>query len=125
MNWTLLLDKLVIPAAVTLAGWVWHRYTSKKDNRKEARSLLDDIVENLIYEQLDRYPLGVDVETYLKASRGFIEREVWKVAAKRGLPRNAATEALLHAAIERGTKLLAVEITRLRQLRDQHKLTPI
>lgn len=121
MGWDVIIDKLVIPAVVALGAWAWNRVTKKKEEKKESRSILDDIVENFIWELLDKYPLGVDVETYLKNSRGYISAEIWKVASKRGIPRNKATEALFNAALERGTTILSKEIIELRKLNDQRK----
>jgi len=109
---------VVIPIVVSLAGWLWHQVRGdKKQQTEQHRSVLDDIVENFIYELLDKYPLGVDVETYLKNSRGYIESKIWEVAQKRGIPKNKVTEALFHAALERGSVILAQEVARLRQMR--------
>lgn len=121
MDWSLILSKLIIPGAVAVGGWLWSRVTKKKEEKAESRSILDDIVENIIYELLDKYPLGVDVETYLKNSRGYITEKIWAVATKRGIPRNKVTEQLFNAALERGTKLLAREVTELRKLNEQRK----
>lgn len=121
MDWSLLVEKLAVPAVLTLGAWVWAKVTGKREEKKERRSVLDDIVENMIYELLDRYPLGVEVETYLKSSRGYVEKYIWSVAAKRGIPRNKATELLASAAIERGTRLLAREVAELRKLNEQRK----
>ena len=121
MDWNLIIDKLAIPVLLTVGGWVWTRIRGKDKDISEARSLLDDIVENFIYELLDKYPLNVSVETYLKGSRAYIEQEVWKAASKRGIPRNKTTERLLHAAIERGTAILAKEVARLRQLDEERR----
>lgn len=121
MDWGGLLEKLAIPAAVTIGTWIWAKVTGKKEQKRETRSILDDIVENIIYELLDKYPLGVEVETYLKNSRGYIAQKIWTVATKRGIPRNKVTEQLFNAALERGTKLLAHEITELRKMNEQRK----
>jgi DNA polymerase III delta subunit len=118
---TVILEKIVIPVAITLGAWIWAKVTGKREEKKENRSLLDDIVENFIYELLDKYPLKVDVETYLKHSRAYIEERIWKIAAKRGVPRNKTTEKLLHAAIERGTRLLASEVNKLRAMNEQRR----
>jgi hypothetical protein len=125
MDWSLILNKLIIPAAVTIGAYAWNRITKRKETKQEQRTLLDEIVENFIYELLDVYPLNVPVETYLKNSRGYIDRRLWMVAEKRGIPRNKATERLAHIAIERGTKLLSREILKLKnynaQLRGESK----
>lgn len=124
MDWSLLVEKLAVPAVLTLGAWVWAKVTGKREQKKEDRSVLDDIVENIIYELLDKYPLGVGVETYLKNSRGYITERIWSVAAKRGIPRNKVTEQLFNAALERGTKLLAREINELRKMSElrRHEL---
>lgn len=121
MDWKFLVEKLGIPAAITLGTWVWSHTLGKKEKKQENRSVLDDIVENFVYEMLDKYPLNVDVETYLKNSRGYIEKYIWTVAQKRGIPRNKATELLFNAALERGTKLLGQEIAELKKTNEQRK----
>jgi len=125
MDYGVIIDKVAIPALLTVGAWLWSRVTKKKEEKSETRSLIDDIVENLIYELLDVYPLNVNVETYLKNSRGYIDKYIWTVAKKRGIPRNKTTERLANLAIERGTKLLAKEINNLRTIRSRIKvMTP-
>lgn len=121
MDWSFLVEKLAVPAVLTLGAWVWARVTGKREEKKESRSILDDIVENLIYELLDTYPLGVNVETYLKSSRGYITQKIWSIAQKRGIPRNKVTEQLFNAALEQGTKLLAREVSELRKIQERRK----
>jgi len=120
MDWSLILDKLIIPAVVTIGAYAWNHITKRKENREDHSSLLDEIAENLIYELVDVYPLNVPVETYLQNSRGFLREKLWKVASgKYGIPRNKTTERLADIAIERSTKLLAAEIIKLKNYNEQ------
>lgn len=122
MDWTWVTQNIGIPLALSVGGWLWHKIRGEKKTAQ--RSVLDDVVDQFVYEQLDRYPLGVDVETYLKNSRGYFEKYIWDVAQKRGIPRNKTTELLVHAAIERGGKLLAEEVSRLREATRNTRTAP-
>lgn len=123
MDWLGKLDpNVVVPVVVSLAGWLYHLWRGDQKSQAKATdtrnaSVMDSIVDNFIYSLLDKYPLGVDVDTYLKNSRKYIEEKIWDVAQKRGIPKNATTELLFHAALERGSVLLAQEVSKLRQLR--------
>lgn len=100
-----------------IGGYLWHLlHKGKKEAKQRESSVLDDIVTSIVYELLDKYPLNVPVEIYLKNSRGFLEAKIWDVAKKRGIPKNRITTALVHAAIERGGAMMAAELQRMREL---------
>ena len=106
---------VILPIVFSGLAWLYHK--ARGDTKQAHKSLFDDIVENFIYEMLDKYPLNVSVDTYLKSSRQYIEKEIWKVAQKRGIPKNSTTEKLLHSAMERGTAILSREINNLKKLK--------
>ena len=110
----------------TLGTWAWAR--GKQTQSFSSSNIIDDIMENFLHELLDDYNETDKIATYLNHARDFVEKQAWKVLAKRKIPRNAVTERLLHAAIERMTAKLANKIAeRLipKQLEDIVKRTNI
>lgn len=103
----------IIPLVVGLGTWLWHK--SKGDNKTTWSGTINYIIDNLMHEWLPKYdPRTMDVQAFLDQVRPDIEKKVWNVMEKRGIPENAITEPLVHMAIERGTAWLGNEAAKLR-----------
>jgi len=114
MNWLLKLDPDTVVMAISLmssvGGWIWHKI--RGETQQSFRSVIGSVVDNLIFEVLDNDEAvaRAEMKGYLRYARDYVTKHAWDVFAKRGVPRNAATERLFNEAIEAGVKRVQAEI---------------
>lgn len=114
LNWLSKVDpNVVLPVLFTVGGWLWHKVAGKKANTIERT--VKGAIGSILAELVDIIPPGVRVETYLKTSRGYVEKYVWKALQKRGIPKNKTTEKLVNMVLEEATHELADELAAKRQ----------
>jgi hypothetical protein len=114
-DWLSKIDPTVaVTVLTTVGGWLWNKARGKKT--ESLQSIIGSMIDNLVHELVDSYSSGsgIGVADYLKTARKYIDERAWTVLKKRGVPRNAETEKLLHQAIERGTAWLANEVRSLK-----------
>lgn len=103
---------VVIPIVSVPVLWLIGKI--RGDQKSSWRNIVTSVIDNLTAELLDHYDAEEgSVEDYLKTARAYIDKRVWAVLTKRGVPRNKWTEAVLHEAIEKGTAWLGNEIAKL------------
>lgn len=110
---------VVLPVLFTVGGWLWSKVAGKKANTIERT--VKGAIGSILAELVDIIPAGVPVEQYLKTSRGYVEKYVWKALQKRGIPKNKTTEKIVHMILEESTLELAQEMAARRSLQ---KLAP-
>lgn len=104
---------VVIPVVSLIGGWLYHKVSG--DNKANWSGTIDAIISNFMHEWLGKYdPMTMDVQAFLQKVRPDIEKKVWDVMEKRGIPENRITEPLVHLAIEKGTAWLGNEAAKLR-----------
>lgn len=115
MNWSKLDPDHVIYALTFLssvAGWLWKKAHGEKQAtfKETVNAVIDSIVLEMFGELDDSDVLRVNIQGYLASTRARVEKHGWDVLSKRGVPRNAATERLFHAAIERASAMVARDL---------------
>lgn len=121
MDWLMKLDpNFVIPLLIGGATWLYRKVSGKKE--ADSSSIIDSIFETFAHELLDTYA-GEDLTAYLKKSRDQMTAKVWSVLSKRGLPKNALTQKLVNAAIEKWSAWIASQLLPLRAASDKAPLS--
>lgn len=117
LNWISKIDpNLLITLASALAtAAVWGYHKLRGDATESLSEICDSIVANLMHEVLDDYS-DQDLDVFLDTARAKIETNFWTIAEKRGIPKNAISIAVVHAATERGTAWLADQIKKRRDV---------
>ncbi len=114
ISWLSKLDpNVVVPVVVTVGGWLWRKVRGEKQTKVERT--IKAAIGSILAEVVDLVPAGVSIETYLKTSRGYVEKYVWKALEKRGIPKNKATEKIVHMCIEEAARELAEELAEHRK----------
>ncbi len=122
-SWLGKIDPDTVVWVVSIAGsFVWSRLWGKA--REGVEKAIDAVVDNFILEFLDREPHpSIELNGYVDRARKFIDDRAWPILAKRGVKRSKTAEALLNAAIERGTAKLRREIAERRKARAEASAT--
>lgn len=105
---------VVLPILGTVFVALWHKI--KGDKKESWSSIIADIVKNLARDYLDRYKRGeMTYAQFANNARDDIEKMFWKVAEKRGVPKNSVTTPLFNAAIEKVILWLVDELYKTEQ----------
>lgn len=116
VNWLSKVDpNIVIPVVTTVGAWLWRKVAGKKAN--DIERTIKGAIGSLLAEVIDMVPPGVSVEQYLKTSRGYVEKYVWRALQKRGIPKNKTTEKIVHMVLEEAAHELADELAAKRKER--------
>ena len=123
MNWLSGLDPNAVIGVLgllsTVGGWLWDKARGRKTESFTAT--ISHAVDNFVVELLGNAPsddaLVIEgyVEGYMQRERLHIEKRLWPVLTKRGIPRNALSERLVHEAVEEATARLGREIVERRE----------
>ncbi len=112
ISWLTQLDPNVVSTLVTVlistGAFLYHKV--RGDRTDSWGSVIDDIVTNLINETVGTIVTEDQIAGFINKQRDRIEAMIWGVLTKRGIPRNALSESLVHAAIEKGTAELGTRI---------------
>lgn len=101
LTWLLQPNNIVLPALASLGVWVWHRLRGEK--AATWQDALTGAVSTIAQEAITRWVPGGTVADGLAFVRAYVEKNIWDVASKRNIPRNALTEPVVHAAVEQAT----------------------
>lgn len=112
MDWLHRLDPNVVvpilsPMIMAFGGWLWAKIRGEKHDG--FAEVIEGVFRSFVQEQFAKYESG-DVAAYVQQARAWFEKKIWEVLAKRSVPRNAITEALVHAAVEHATADLAEKL---------------
>lgn len=110
LQWFAQPNNVVTAALVSLAVWSWHKLRGEKASTWQ--EAVTGAVTSLAAEALDQWVPGGTLADGLAFVRQYVEASVWKVLAKRNIPRNSITEPIVHAAVESVTAGLANDIAR-------------
>jgi hypothetical protein len=120
LPWLLKLDpNVVVPVLLTVGGWLYHKIAGK--NAETLERIVAGVIGSILSEIVDHVPSSVPVETYLKGARLYVEDRVWKVLQKRGVPKNATTEKLVHMALEEAVNQLGKKLAEERRKQAEAK----
>jgi hypothetical protein len=116
-NWLLKTDPTYVFIAVTaVGGWLWRQVSG--DTKARFDKVINAVIDNLLLTLIDSIPdpaKSVPLPQYLRNARQWMEDTVWKALARRGVPKTAATIAIVHAAIERASKELGDRVLERRR----------
>lgn len=120
LTWLLKLDpNVVIPVLATVGAWLYHKVAGKRAETVDR--IVSGVVGSILAEIVDHVPSSVPVETYLKGARQYVEDRVWKVLQKRGVPKNAMTTKIVHAALEQAVESLGKKLAEERRKQSEAK----
>lgn len=123
ISWLSKVDpNIVLPVVFSAGVWLWHKATGKKGDALERT--IKGAIGSILSEVVDLVPANVPVEQYLKTSRGYVEKYVWKALEKRGIPRNKMTEKIVNMCIEEAARELGAELAAHRKAAQQQQLAP-
>lgn len=105
VSWLLAPNNIVLPALASLAVVVWRKL--RGDTMAAWTDIVQGAASSLAQEAVTQWVPGGTLADGLAFVRAYIEREVWGVLEKRGVPRTGLTEALVHGAVEVSTSDLA------------------
>ena len=93
----------------TVGGWIYRK--AKGQEQEGFKSIVNEAIDNFILEMFDELTddqaVIVNVKGYVAAARAKIDKHIWSVLQKLGVPKTKTTERWVAEARERGTAKLA------------------
>jgi outer membrane murein-binding lipoprotein Lpp len=106
----------VLSLVGTVAGWAYRKARGEQTSsfRETINAAVDSMAFEMFAEITDAEAARANAQGFLASVRARVEKHAWSVLEKRGVPRTALTERIVHEAIERASAMLARELAERR-----------